>query len=396
MSDKVRSPTTGKEAPKSTFSWSTVLFIVVVVSAIYLGVALKASYELYDVRLIPSTPIRELKGDLSPNNRLQESELLLKGKIIGPESIVVEGDKLYTGTHDGKIVEVTDGEISKEFILGPKCNPATLENCFRPLGIRRLNAREFIVADAFQGLYTVDMNAMIYKKILDANVLIEGEPMRFADDVDVIDADNVILSDASTRWSYHQFINDFLEGVPSGRVLHVHIPTVTVTVVAKGFHFANGVQLFPDKKSFLVCESTTRRVHRIYLSGEMKGRREVFLDSLPGIPDNVRLGQDGTFWVAFAGTKQAEKFSLEEFAAQHPFLRRILLTFMPSSWLLNAHIELKPKHAMTIQVSQTGEILSSLHDTTADTIQSITQTTDGGEYLYFGNFNGDYIGRLRK
>lgn len=32
----------------------------------------------------------------------------------------------------------------------------TEPKCGRPLGIRRLNEREFIVADAYSGLYTVD------------------------------------------------------------------------------------------------------------------------------------------------------------------------------------------------------------------------------------------------
>uniref|UniRef100_A0A1I7YK21 Str_synth domain-containing protein n=1 Tax=Steinernema glaseri TaxID=37863 RepID=A0A1I7YK21_9BILA len=352
--------------------------------------------ELSNCNLFWRYPVLELKGGLFPNDRLKDSELLLKGKIFGPESILVEGNTLYTGTHDGKIVEITDGKIIKEFVLGPKCNMETLENCFRPLGIRRLNAKELIVADSFQGLYTVDMKQMTYKKILEANMEIDGEPMRFADDLDILDEDTVLLSDASTRWNYNEVIKDFMEGVPSGRVLQVHIPTRKVTVVTKGLYFANGVQLFPDKKSLLVCETMGRRVHRVYLSGEKKGQREVFLENLPGIPDNVRLSDDGTFWIALAGVKHSATFDLEEFSKDHPLLRRLLLTFVPSSWLMDMHIKMKAKHTITIQVSQKGKILSSLQDTTASVIQSITQTTEADGFFYFGNFDGDYIGRLRK
>ena len=50
---------------------------------------------------------------LALNNLLQNAELLLKGQLIGPESIIVEGNTLYTGTTDGKIVKIVNGVITK-------------------------------------------------------------------------------------------------------------------------------------------------------------------------------------------------------------------------------------------------------------------------------------------
>ena len=39
------------------------------------------------------------------------------------------------------------------------------------------------------------------------------------------------------------------------------------------------------------------RVLRYWLEGEKKGKVEVFAN-LPGFPDNVRINEDGQFWVA--------------------------------------------------------------------------------------------------
>jgi hypothetical protein len=36
----------------------------------------------------------------------------------------------------------------------------------------------------------------------------------------------------------------------------------------------------------------------MWLKGEKSGQAESFVDNLPGGPDNIRLGSDGSFWIA--------------------------------------------------------------------------------------------------
>jgi sugar lactone lactonase YvrE len=36
----------------------------------------------------------------------------------------------------------------------------------------------------------------------------------------------------------------------------------------------------------------------VWLKGEKAGEAEIFVDNLPGNPDNIRLGSDGHFWIA--------------------------------------------------------------------------------------------------
>lgn len=47
---------------------------------------------------------------------------------------------------------------------------------------------------------------------------------------------------------------------------------------------------------YLLC--TRFRCLKHWLVGESKGQSEIFIDNLPGGPDNVNLAEDGSFWIA--------------------------------------------------------------------------------------------------
>jgi len=36
---------------------------------------------------------------------------------------------------------------------------------------------------------------------------------------------------------------------------------------------------------------------RHWLKGEKKGKTDIFVENLPGAPDNVNLAPDGSFWI---------------------------------------------------------------------------------------------------
>lgn len=60
----------------------------------------------------------KFQGPLAANNKLQNAELLLKDQqVIGPESLIVEGDVIYAAVEDGRILKVVNGKIVKEVIL---------------------------------------------------------------------------------------------------------------------------------------------------------------------------------------------------------------------------------------------------------------------------------------
>jgi len=40
------------------------------------------------------------------------------------------------------------------------------------------------------------------------------------------------------------------------------------------------------------------RCQKYWLKGTDKGKTEIFIDNLPGGPDNIYLAPDGSFWIA--------------------------------------------------------------------------------------------------
>ena len=47
------------------------------------------------------------------------------------------------------------------------------------------------------------------------------------------------------------------------------------------------------------------RCLKYWLKGEDKGKTEIFVENLPGGPDNIKLAPDGSFWIALL---QVQKF----------------------------------------------------------------------------------------
>lgn len=40
------------------------------------------------------------------------------------------------------------------------------------------------------------------------------------------------------------------------------------------------------------------RCLRYWLKGEKRGKTEIFVENLPGAPDNINLAPDGSYWIA--------------------------------------------------------------------------------------------------
>lgn len=57
--------------------------------------------------------------------------------------------------------------------------------------------------------------------MLPAGTMIDGKPLLFADDLDFVDDDTIVFSDASTKYDYYQFVHDFVENQPNGRLFYI-------------------------------------------------------------------------------------------------------------------------------------------------------------------------------
>ena len=95
----------------------------------------------------------------------------------------------------------------------------------------------------------------------------------------------------------------------------------------EGLFFANGVTLGPNEDYVLVNETGMGRIHRLWISGDRAGQQDIFVDELPGTPDNIRFDGVDTFWIAMPSLRA----SIDALAGL-PRLRA-LLSFLPVSWL---------------------------------------------------------------
>jgi len=133
----------------------------------------------------------------------------------------------------------------------------------------------------------------------------------------------------------------------------------------------------------LVSESVRSRVTQYHLKGPKQGTSEIFIDGLPGSPDNIRSNSRGSFYISLVAPRYANKLSVVDLLGPHPFVRKFLLRLMCSVkavlsgiqavgsiefvdkaqyWL--GHLELAasifPKHAIILEVDERGQIVTSL------------------------------------
>ena len=71
----------------------------------------------------------------------------------------------------------------------------------------------------------------------------------------------------------------------------------------------------------LVNETGAYRISRFWLKGPQAGTHDLFIDNLPGLPDNLSFNGHDRFWVALYAPRNA----LLDGTAGHPFVRKMIV-----------------------------------------------------------------------
>ncbi|MFV3412214.1 SMP-30/gluconolactonase/LRE family protein [Pseudomonas nitroreducens] len=312
-----------------------------------------------------------MTGVMEPNDTLMKAELLAQGQIVGPEDTAVDSQgRVFAGLDDGRIVRIGADGKAETFV----------ETRGRPLGLAFDKSGNLIVADAWKGLLQVDPQGRM--RVLSDSA--DGVPFAFTDDLDIASDGRIYFSDASSRFHQPDYILDLLEARPHGRLLRYDPATGRTETLLKDLYFANGVALSQNEDFVLVNETYRYRITRYWLKGERAGQHEVFIDNLPGLPDNLASDRSGTFWVALPSPRKADADVIQ----QMPWLKR-QLTKLPRAVL--------PKpvaYGLVIQVNEKGEIVRSLHDTSGQHLRMVTSAKPVNGVLYLGSLENDRIGRL--
>lgn len=314
------------------------------------------------------------EGPYATNDKLKSIERLADGYGIGPEAIKVDAQgRLITGYLDGRVVRfAADGS-----------KPEVLVNTGgRPLGLTFDDRGNVIVADAKKGLL----------RIVDGAVTVlsneaDGLAFGFTDDADRDSSGkNIYFSDASSKFHFGEHMSDVMEHSASGRLLRYNLDSKKTDVLLEDLHFANGIAVGPDDAYVLVNETTEYKITRYWLKGEQAGTHEVFIDNLPGYPDNITFNGRDRFWVALFAPRDALLDKL--LPAGNEWLRKLVFR-LPES----AHPNPK-MHSFAIALDLNGKLIANLQNTAAGAYAPITSVIESGATLYFGSLSNTAIGRL--
>ncbi len=324
------------------------------------------------VRPVKWTPPRapKLEGVYASNQVLATAELLAAGGH-GPEDVIVDGQgRLYAGLENGQVVRM-------------ECDGSGLENFIstggRPLGLAVDADDNLLIADADKGLLSVNAQGEI-RVLVDR---FEGRPLKFTNHLDVASDGTVYFSESSDRFPLSDYVGDIIESRANGRLLAYEPDSGQTRLVLDGVFFANGVAISPDQSFLLLAETSRYRVQRVWLSGPKKGQSEIFIDNLPGFPDNLHGNGQGLFWLALSSTRK----SIVDYTAERPFIRKLL-------YRLPEAIQPKPeRHGMVLALDSDGQVVHNLQDATGRVgITSGAVEHDG--MIYVGSLEDDHIARV--
>nr|CAD7399853.1 unnamed protein product [Timema cristinae] len=226
------------------------------------------------------TPPMELKGVLALNERLNNAEHLFKGEVKGAESFAVHKGSLYSGLHGGYIVKIVASKVIPVTKFGSsQCLGFWDEaKCGRPLGLKSGKDGYLYVADAYYGLYKVNTTTGASTLLVSKNVAINGKEPRLPNSVDVAKDGTIYWTDSSTDILLQDGLYALL-GDGSGRY---------------------------------------------YLKGPKKGQKDIFLDGLPGLPDNLKSNGRGGFYVPLIVGRDMDHSVLSQQLAPYPTVRKFL------------------------------------------------------------------------
>lgn len=182
-------------------------------------------------------------------------------------------------------------------------------------------------------------------------------------------------------------MSSILSGEKTGRLLKFDISSKQVTVLLRGLAFANGVALSKDRSFVLVAETTTCRIHRLWLHGPNAGKVDIF-GELPGFPDNIRRNSKGEFWVAL----HAKRGLLSKWVVSNTWAGNSLLKLPLSFKRLHSLLVGGKAHASAIKLSENGEILEVLEDCEGKSMKFISEVEEKDGKLWIGSVLMPFIG----
>ena len=178
----------------------------------------------------------------------------------------------------------------------------------------------------------------------------------------------------------------FLELRPQGGVYVFNPDTGEVETLREESYFPNGLALSKEEDYLLVSETSKYRILRYWLKGEQKGQWEVFMDNLPGFPNNISPRSNGNFWLGFTTKRNADLDKLHS----KPFMKKVVYN-LPNF--------LKPApeaFGMLMEVSDEGQIIRTFLDSSGSQVAEAGAILEKEGTLYLGGDKVSYVSKLNE
>ncbi|XP_057455871.1 protein STRICTOSIDINE SYNTHASE-LIKE 3-like [Lotus japonicus] len=353
-----------------------------------------ASFPDFEAKKVVMPPWSEVPTNQDKENLLQNSEVKFLNQVQGPESIAFDplGRGPYTGLADGRIV-FWNGQSWVDFAYtspnrSELCNPLasatpfsymrTEHICGRPLGLRfDKKTGDLYIADAYFGLLKVGPEGGLATSLVTE---VEGVPLRFTNDVDVDTEGNVYFTESSAIYQRRNFVQLVLSGDDTGKVVKYDPTTKETTVLLRNIQFPNGISLSKDGSFFVFCEGLVGRLRKYWLKGEKAGTSEI-LAVIPGAPDNVRVNENGDFWVAV----HCRRSSYAYLGGLYPKIRKAILK-LPISTKYQYLLQIGGwQHAAIVKYSPEGKVLQILEDSQGKVVRAVSEVEEKDGKLWIGS-----------
>lgn len=269
------------------------IYLVIFVAAVILIPNLPPYTKFTSIELTPTQP---RVGPLAPNGDLNNAEHKYKGKLVGPEAFQVLNGELYTSLATGEIVKISPGgHVTFVTKIGQPCTGHTKDHiCGRPLGFEIDDSgKNLYVADPYYGIWKVDLKTDKKQLLVSPRVEIGKRTPKIINTLTLDKNGDFYWSDSSSDFVLKDGAYSGLAD-PSGRLFHYSAAKNASKVLLDQLWFPNGLALSPNSEFLVIAESFKNRLLKYYVSGPNKGKTEVFIDGLPGTPDNVRVLPDGS------------------------------------------------------------------------------------------------------
>lgn len=322
----------------------------------------------------------QFTGTFALNDVLKNASIVHLNSWHGPEDFAFDNDgNLYTGVHKGAS-EFSPGAILKISPRGKVEEYLKTEAWVTGL---EFDAQGNLIA-LMNGVGLVQINQQKEMKVLvdkdaNGNKILMGSGLKITSDGNIYFAN--ISSEAKTTNKYLNKL--FLELKPTGGVYVFDPKSKITTTLSKGNYFANGLEIAKDESYLLVSETSKYRILKYWLKGAKKGTSEVFLDNLPGFPNNISRRENGNYWIGFTTKRNDQLDAMHSKKGMKKFVYGLPAFVQPKA----------EKFGMILEVSATKKIIRALFDTDGSVIPEAGAIIEKNNILYIG---GDRVSFVAK